>query len=165
MSIRRNIEINFLQNRKYTDSNCPKSNDKTVFISSLDLIGEIAVLTNPTNDNVSIEKWSISDGKKLHTFVFPLNCVIHRNSTLNVYTCPGREYNGGVYTNPCVLWTNLDGTMRKKEVLNNGANVFHQNLLAAYVPYLQIIAPCSFTTLLESSSHRVLPPNTTLVAR
>jgi hypothetical protein len=126
MSIRRNIEINFLQNRKYTDSNCPKSNDKTVFISSLDLIGEIAVLTNPTNDNVSVEKWSISDGKKLHTFVFPLNCVIHRNSTLNVYTCPGREHNGGVYTNPCVLWTNLDGTMRKKEVLNNGANVFHQ---------------------------------------
>jgi hypothetical protein len=122
-TIRRSIEIDVLQNRKYTDSNCSISNDQTVFISSLDLTGEIVVLTNPTNKNVSIEKWSISDGKKLHTFVFPVNCVIHGNSTLNVYTCPGGEHNGGVFINPCVLWTNLDGTMRRKEVLNNGVCV------------------------------------------
>ena len=66
----------------------------------------------------------MADGNRIHIFKFPRDAVIPCNSEVYVYTCPGRmkkEELDGLPT-PNILWKNLDGSLRRKEVLNNGNN-------------------------------------------
>ncbi len=116
MKFRRNIEIEFQQDRKYSEYQL----SQTPYISSIDLIGECVTLTNPQSSAFPIKDYFITDGKKMHLFKFPDDCSIPGSATLHVYTCPGKSHNHDAFVEPYVLWTNLDGTLRKKEVLNNG---------------------------------------------
>lgn len=118
---RRNIEIEIEHDRS------AGARGETPYILSLDLLAENVTLANPQGVEISLKDYFITDYKKLHFFKFPDDCVIAANGNLVVHTCPGRSKGNAEFVEPCVLWTNHDGSLRKKEVLNNGTAIcsFH----------------------------------------
>ncbi len=125
MKFRRNIEIEFQQDRKYSEIQLSQA----PYISAIDLLGECITLTNPKNSSFDLKDYFVTDGKKMHIFIFPEDCVIPASSTMNVYTCPGKVEDHNDFIEPYVLWTNLDGSLRRKEVLNNGECFLHAHPL------------------------------------
>lgn len=116
MRFRRNIEFDF-QKQKHVDS---RHQNQRPFISSMNLQEEYVTLVNPQDYDFDIEDYVLTDGKKMHQYVFPKDSFIPAGGTLHVYTCPGKVDNHDTFIVPYVLWMNLDGSLRKKEVLNNG---------------------------------------------
>ncbi len=113
----RSIELDF----EGTFANYYKEEaDFRPFISGIDLEQEILILNNPSNEPVSLENYSVQDSKHLHIYKFPSDTTIEPNSVLYLYTCPGGSHGSGELNRPFVLWKNTDGSLRKKEVLNNG---------------------------------------------
>lgn len=97
---------------------------ETPFISSLDPEREFLTIYNPSASTISLAGYFVTDSKKLHRFTFPENTSVEPLSQLHLYTCPGGSHNDGEFIEPYVLWTNSDGSLRKKEVLNNGKRSF-----------------------------------------
>lgn len=91
----------------------------TPFISSLDPEEEYMSIYNPGPSNLSLDQFFVVDWRHLHKFVFGPDDIVPGNSQLHLYTCPGSHHTGQ-YIAPYALWTNHDGTLRRKEVLNNG---------------------------------------------
>lgn len=115
MKYRRSLEIRFLHNLV-----CPEFPlSDTPFISSLDAEEEYLTIYNPSHEALSLDGYSLTDSKKLHRFTFPEGTEIASLSQLHVYTCPGGSHHKTDFIQPCVLWTNFNGTLRRKEVLNN----------------------------------------------
>lgn len=88
------------------------------FISSIDVEEEYLTIYNPLSTELNVCNYSLVDSKHHHTFTLPEEAIIPAQGTLYVYTCPGGNHQSRFQT-PHVLWTNHDGSLRRKEVLNN----------------------------------------------
>ena len=89
------------------------------FISSIDLLEEIIILYNPSSSSFFLENFTLSDSYKKHIYKFPESSKISSFSFLVVDCCPGKRKEIEEKED-YLLWRNNDGTLRKKEVLNNG---------------------------------------------
>mmetsp|Transcript_495 Transcript_495/g.875 ORF Transcript_495/g.875 Transcript_495/m.875 type:complete len:532 (-) Transcript_495:39-1634(-) len=113
MSFRRNIEIE-------SDGSEARPLFSQPYICSVNAEDEYVVLYNPRDTYFDLDGYSIADGKIHHTFRFPSRCRIPPRSEYYIYTCPGADqFDHGTLFEYHVLWTNLDGTLRRMEVLNN----------------------------------------------
>lgn len=119
MKIRRPIEIEFIENPDASD--VPLTS--MPYIISIDAINESIVLFNPHSEYFPLEGYFITDGHRQHVFKFPHNCKIPPQTELYLYSCPGKIVNHAALAEPHVLWTNHDGSLRKKEVINNGIHL------------------------------------------
>lgn len=116
MKIRRPIEIEFQENAdvaEYPLTSMP-------YIANIDALNESVVLYNPHTEYFPLDGFFVTDGHRQHVFRFPAKCKIPPLTELYLYCCPGKIVNHAALMEPHVLWTNHDGTLRKKEVLNNG---------------------------------------------
>ncbi len=95
-----------------------KIDEHTPYISSIDVEDEILTIFNPSPRLVDLSHFYVQDDKAIHKLVFPVGTEIESKGVLYIYTCPGAYR--GTFEMPNVLWKNLDGSLRKKEVLNNG---------------------------------------------
>jgi hypothetical protein len=113
----------------------PRSEDEKSFppvIVDVDLIEETFVVYNPNVPHESgimhnafhLHNWTVSDQRKLHVHRFGPDCWLLPQMKLHVYTCPGKSTGipRGGFKEPYILWTNRDGSLRKKEILNNDAD-------------------------------------------
>eukprot|EP00602_Paraphysomonas_sp_CaronLab_P008398 CAMPEP_0185026256 /NCGR_PEP_ID=MMETSP1103-20130426/10186_1 /TAXON_ID=36769 /ORGANISM="Paraphysomonas bandaiensis, Strain Caron Lab Isolate" /LENGTH=360 /DNA_ID=CAMNT_0027559767 /DNA_START=152 /DNA_END=1234 /DNA_ORIENTATION=- len=69
--------------------------------------------------------YSVSDFHKNHVFTFPDDFRMEKLSFVRIYTCPGRMKHSPVCDDPYLLWTNNDGSLRKKEILNNDGDTVY----------------------------------------
>jgi hypothetical protein len=113
-ALRRSIDVDFV-----VDTHVEFALKTTPYITSIDLEGESFILYNPQEKIFSLKDYFVSDGKKLHTFKFPDTAEVAALSEVTVYTCPGRTHGNATFVPPYILWTNSDGKLRRKEVLNN----------------------------------------------
>lgn len=111
----RSIEIEFHQDALYAEF--PLS--ETPYICAMDVDQEYLTIYNPGKHELSLKGYFITDSKRLHTFTFPDSTMIGAHSELFLYTCPGANHHD-TFREPNVLWKNHDGSLRRKEVLNNG---------------------------------------------
>lgn len=93
---------------------------KTPYISFMDVEEEWLTIANPSEDSIDLSGYFLQDLKALHRFYFPENTDLPASGQLNLYTCPGNPDVPNHFTGDYVLWKNHDGSLRKKEVLNNG---------------------------------------------
>jgi hypothetical protein len=113
---RRSIEFQFHRSIDHHDVLFPW--DERPFISMMDVEEEYLTISNPWNTDVSLQGYRLVDAKGLHAWTFDANNIIPANSMLYVYTCPGGSHNIR-FQEPNVLWTNNDGSLRRKEALHN----------------------------------------------
>ena len=92
--------------------------DARPFLSLMDVESEYIAISNPLKEDISLENYVLVDSKRLHVLKFPAETLVPANSVLHVYTCPGGNHQAR-FNEPNVLWTNNDGTLRRKEVLHN----------------------------------------------
>lgn len=92
---------------------------ETPHISHLDVEAEVLVIHNPRDTDLPLVGYFLLDSHKAHEFHFPEDTIVPALSELYVYTCPASNHQDS-FKEPCVLWRNSDGSLRKKEVLNNG---------------------------------------------
>lgn len=116
--LRRSMEITFLQDLLYTEF--PLS--ETPFISTVDAENEIIIVSNPSSVEISLANFIVVDFRKLHRFKFPVDTKIPPHGDIHLYTCPGGHSPEppNAWREPYVFWRNNDGSLRRKEVLNNG---------------------------------------------
>ncbi len=95
-----------------------KITENTPYISSIDVEDEILTIFNPSPKSVNLSHYYVKDDKDLHQLTFPEGTEIESKGVLYIYTCPGAHK--GAFENPNILWRNMDGSLRRKEVLNNG---------------------------------------------
>ena len=114
-ALRRSIYVEFV-----VDAHVDFALKTTPFITSIDLERESFILYNPQDKPFSLKGYFVADGKQLHTFKFPDSAEVAALSEITVYTCPGRTHGNEPFVPPYILWTNSDGKLRRKEVLNNG---------------------------------------------
>jgi hypothetical protein len=113
MNFRRNIELE-------ADASDRAMRFGEPYITSVNAEEEYVVLYNPRDEYFNLDGYSIADGKQNHTFRFPSRCRIPPQTEYYIYCQPGGpEFNHGTLFEYHVLWTNVDGTLRKMEVLNN----------------------------------------------
>lgn len=93
------------------------------YVSSIDVIDEIVIISNPSNSIIDLTGYTLCDLKKRHAFKFP-PCKLDGNSDIRIYCCPGLKHKHFEFIEPYLLWTNSDGSLRRKEVLNNGISLF-----------------------------------------
>lgn len=69
-----------------------------------------------------LNDWTLADQRKNHIHRFDRDAWILPGMKLHVYTCPGKNVPATGFREPYVLLTNRDGSLRKKEILNNDAD-------------------------------------------
>eukprot|EP01038_Epipyxis_sp_PR26KG_P006456 gene6456-8880_t len=144
--IRRLFEVDFLQNFEVdgtndTDNSYKYHSSVLPYITRIDAIDELFFIYNPNAiEYYPLDEHFVTDGKKMHCFKFPSNCKIPPLTEMAVYTCPGKITNHAVLIEPHVLWTNHDGSLRRKEVLNN---VYCK--LMIYSPIGKCLSSCTVT--------------------
>lgn len=128
-SLRRSIELSFVQDIYYAEF--PLS--ETPYIGTVDADDEVVTICNPRSTELNLKDYYVVDRKRLHKFVFSEDDhIIQPHGTLYLYTCPKLTIEQGkVFRDPHVLWRNLDGSLRRKEVLNNGKRPFELVLMLA----------------------------------
>jgi hypothetical protein len=93
----------------------------SVCISSMDMEDETVVVTHVVgNEPLSLRGYSLCDFHECNWFRFPDDFVLDPGQSVTIYCCPGKRARGSVYRAPYVLWTNKDGSLRQRNVLNNG---------------------------------------------
>eukprot|EP01040_Poterioochromonas_malhamensis_P013452 gene13452-14798_t len=112
----RSIEFSFHQTEVQSDA--VLSWDTHPFISAMDVETEFLTLVNPLSQDISLANYQLIDSKHIHVLKFNDTAVIPANGMLYVYTCPGGNHQTR-FLEPNVLWTNHDGSLRKKEILHN----------------------------------------------
>jgi hypothetical protein len=88
---------------------------------------EYLTISNPLDEEVCVADYVLIDSKHLHAFKFPRNTMIPSKSVLYVYTCPAGNHQSD-FNEPNVLWKNNDGSLRRKEALNNRKFFFSNSL-------------------------------------
>ncbi|CAM9855233.1 unnamed protein product, partial [Discosporangium mesarthrocarpum] len=92
------------------------------YVSGADLIGERIIISNPSLlSGAAVGGYTLRARSARHTFIFPEGAVIPPQGSITVYCSPGhlsKEELRGVGKGD-LLWLNQDGTLRRKEVLNN----------------------------------------------
>lgn len=132
-SVHRTVDLFFEYDRTFTEF--PLS--ETPYISLLDAEQEVLTIYNPGSNVASLDGYYLQDIKHLHHFNFPPETKVLPHSELTVYTCPGGNYQRN-FVEPCVKWLNNDGSLRKKEVLNN-----EYCTMLLYAPNGKCIASCT----------------------
>ncbi|CAM9952253.1 unnamed protein product [Pylaiella littoralis] len=93
------------------------------YISWADLSAEMVTIQNPSAwSGASLDGYTLSDRLQKHTFHFPAGCVVRARRSLTLYCCPGKLSEGALDNLPqttAVLWKNQDGSLRRKEVMDN----------------------------------------------
>lgn len=114
----RSLDIYFSQDLLYAEF--PLS--ETPFIATLDADDETLTITNPSGNEVFLKGYYVTDMRKLHKFEFTdEECKLDPHAMLTLYTCPRLTMEKHLpFKEPFVMWRNTDGSLRKKEVLNNG---------------------------------------------
>lgn len=102
------------------------------FISDIDLIKETIIIYNPSSSLYSFKGYTISDYHKRHIFSFPDDFILEPYSSVIIYCCPGKIRHVEDIQENHLLWTNSDGTLRRKEVLNNGISFLFLSLFLIY---------------------------------
>jgi hypothetical protein len=116
---RRSLEIEFVHNLA-----CPEFPLRdTPFISAMDADEEYLTIFNPSSEELCLDHYFVVDSKRLHKFTFGKDHIVPAHSQLHLYTCPGGNYLKGHFISPYALWMNHDGSLRRKEVLNNGISI------------------------------------------
>lgn len=115
---RRSIELSFYQDIYYAEF--PLS--ETPYIATVEADDEYITICNPRSTELLLKDYYVVDSRKLHKFVFQKDeDKIEPHGTLYLYTCPKLSIEREVvFKEPHVLWRNLDGSLRRKEILNNG---------------------------------------------
>ncbi len=95
---------------------------ETPYIATVDADDEFITICNPRSTELHLKDYYVVDRKRLHKFIFTEDeHIIQPHGTLYLYTCPKLTIEQGkTFLDPHVLWRNVDGTLRRKEVLNNG---------------------------------------------
>jgi len=114
--VNRILELEFSRVRNFAEF--PLSN--TPYISAIDTEEEYITIFNPSFEEISLANYRIEDSRGLYVFKIPEGCMVPPQTSLYLYTCPGRPHSSEPFRQPHVLWTNHDGSLRKKEVLKNG---------------------------------------------
>jgi hypothetical protein len=90
------------------------------YVSGIDLLDETITVYNPLGKSIDMTGYSLCDYHRNHMFKFPSGFVLDKCEHVTVFCCPGKkkhvEQPGEIH----LLWTNNDGSYRRKEVLNNG---------------------------------------------
>lgn len=90
------------------------------YLSAMDVEKELIVVANPLPQDVDLSNYFVQDINGTHRLCFPSGTILPASSHLFVYSCPGGDKNESrTYREPYVLWRNQDGSLRRKEVLNN----------------------------------------------
>ena len=106
-------------------------------IQSVNLRDEVIVLLNPYRGAFHLNGFSLAEGHPTNTsthkflYSFPHDCGIGAMSNLHIYTCPGKYQHktreniysaanhDNLFVKPYIAFTNINGTLKRKEVLNN----------------------------------------------
>jgi len=89
------------------------------FISDVDIIDEKITIVNPSNAAKNMKGYMISDFHGKHVYHFPDDFEMPAVSKAVLFCCPGQRPHVDDYQVNHLLWMNKDGSLRKKEVLNN----------------------------------------------
>lgn len=135
-TLRRSIEFSIVQDIYYAEF--PLS--ETPYIATVDADDEFITICNPRSTELHLKDYYVIDRKRLHKFVFTEDeHIVQPHGTLYLYTCPKLTMERQKsFQDPHVLWRNVDGSLRRKEVLNNE----HCEMLL-YAPNNKCIASCS----------------------
>jgi hypothetical protein len=114
--INRILDLEFFRVRNFAEF--PLS--ETPYISAINTEEEYLTIFNPSFEEISLAGYRVEDSRGLHVFHLPKGTIVPPQSNIYVYTCPARAHSTEPFRHPNVLWTNHDGTLRKKEVLKNG---------------------------------------------
>jgi hypothetical protein len=93
------------------------------FISDVDIIDEKITIVNPSTADLNLTGYRISDSDVKHVYCFPDGFLLPAVSKVVLFCCPGKRAHVDDYQVNHLLWSNRDGTMRRKEVLNNGKRI------------------------------------------
>eukprot|EP00903_Cladosiphon_okamuranus_P006717 g6555.t1 len=92
------------------------------FISWVDLEAETVTIENPSAwRGAWLDGYTLTDRHHRHTYHFPSGSVVRARRSLILYCCPGKLSDEALENLPrnALLWRNQDGSLRKKEVLDN----------------------------------------------
>ena len=94
------------------------------YVSGIDLLKETITVYNPLGRSFNMTGYTLCDYHRNHVFKFPEGFALDKYSHVVVYCCPGKKKHPDVTGETHLLWTNNDGSYRRKEVLNNGNMVY-----------------------------------------
>lgn len=90
------------------------------YVSGIDLLEETITIYNPLGKSFDMTGYTLCDFHRNHVFKFPAGFTINEYDHVIVYCCPGKKRHLDSPRESHLLWTNNDGSFRRKEVLNNG---------------------------------------------
>ncbi|CAM9467935.1 unnamed protein product [Ectocarpus sp. 6 AP-2014] len=92
------------------------------FIAHADLEAETVTIRNPSVwTGANLAGYTLTDRLQRHTYHFPERFVLRARTSLTLYCCPGKFSEGALHNlpQPFLLWHNQDGSLRRKEVMEN----------------------------------------------
>lgn len=95
------------------------------YISNINLLDETITLYNPSSIDHPMKGYYLHDYHQKHSYKFPDNYIFPAKSYVTIYCCPGQlpHHDSLSDTETILLWKNNDGSLRRKEVLNNGKSL------------------------------------------
>lgn len=114
-----------------------------VSFSGMDMEKETILVTIHGEDDVSLRGYRICDFDQHHWFEFPSTFVLPAGSTVTIFCCPGlylEKQPGQLF----LLWLNKDGSVRSKNVLNDGEDIISCVFYIAMHAHLDILCLASF---------------------
>lgn len=96
------------------------------YVSNINLLDETITLYNPSSYDHPMTGYYLHDYHQKHCYKFPDNFILLSKSFVTLYCCPGKlAYHQELQeTETKLFWKNNDGSLRKKEVLNNGLETY-----------------------------------------
>jgi hypothetical protein len=92
------------------------------YVANINLLDETIEIYNPSSQDHPMEGYYLHDYHQSHRYNFPSDFILPSQSSVTLYCCPGK-YGPAVDSSQrerVLYWRNNDGSLRKKEVLNNG---------------------------------------------
>ena len=99
---------------------CPQLPVNDLIITNVDVLSETIRISNRSSVSRDLTGCTLRDQEDKHVFRFPDNFSLSAHSEVVVYCTPGKLEGSDSLSEPYLLWTNADGSLRRKEVLNNG---------------------------------------------
>ena len=92
-------------------------------IEDIDLLDERIVIKNPSSEIRDLSGWKVSDNEGKNVFVLLEGTVISPKGCLHVYCSSKRGEGADDLKEPNIFWRNKDGSLRMKNVLNDGKDI------------------------------------------
>ena len=90
------------------------------FVDDIDLLDERIVIKNPSSEIRDLSGWKISDNEGKNVFALLKGTTVAPKGCLHVYCSSKRNESSETLKEPNVFWRNKDGSLRMKNVLNDG---------------------------------------------